>query len=240
MLSGNWTGQLCGYLVLFRLLPAFLPNPSVFLHHVPCVFFGGMSAKHMKQCWAGCDGLNLLVGLNPAMAWHLPWTSRAVSPLQPYDQHCGLMISLISLARLKLAQIYLNGAIILTVSKDQILYLRYYVWERRGMLMFKVKTIPGWSHCRLLSGGRACVECKNCSFLRTVQALSTYLCNSFFLTLTFYVPCPVLCSWCAASSLTAFVVFLFCYSSIASTFGGSSILSFTIFYYFPWLKISSA
>lgn len=185
-----------GVYLLFRLLPVSMPNSSVFLHLVSCVFFGGVSAKEgdMKHCWAGCDGLNLLLCLNSTTVWHLPWTSRALSPLLPYGQHCGLKISLISQAGLRLAQIYLDDVIIIlsqpiTKVCSQILHMGA---ERNAHVQGKDHP---WLKS-LLGGGRVCVESKNCSFLRTVQALYIYLSNSFFLTLTFYVPCPVLCSWC--------------------------------------------
>lgn len=61
----------------------------------------------------GCDGLTLLVCSNPTTAWHPPWTSSTANSLDP--QLCGFMISVISLTSLKLAQIHLNYAIILTI-----------------------------------------------------------------------------------------------------------------------------
>lgn len=106
LLSGNWTGQLRWQSSPFQTSPCFHAKPSVVSHHVSCIFFGGMSAKCIKHWWAGCDGLNLLVCLNPITAWHLPWTSRTVRNKD----------SLISLAGLKLAQIYLDDVIILTIS----------------------------------------------------------------------------------------------------------------------------
>lgn len=58
--------------------------------------------------------------------------------------------------------------------------------------------------------------------------------NNFVLSITCYVVYPVLHPWCAAS-LTAFVIFLFCYNSAkVSTFGGNStlcVLSFCVISY---------
>lgn len=107
----NWAGQLRWLSSFFRLVSMLNPLVVCIMY---LVFFGAMSAKHMKHCWTGC-GLNLLVCLNPTTTWHLPWSSRAVSSLLPYGQHWDLKISLISLVGLKLAQIYLDGAIILTI-----------------------------------------------------------------------------------------------------------------------------
>lgn len=188
LLSVTEWASLGGCLLLFRL--ASMPNPLVVCILYLCLFWG-MSAKHMKHCWAGCDGLSLLVCLNPTTAWHLPWASRVVSSLLPYGQPCGLKISLISLAGLKPAQMYLDGAIILsqqiTKACPQILHEGA---ERNAHVQSKDHP---WLE-PLLGGGRVCVECKNCYFLRTVQAFFIYLSDSFFLILTFYVSCPVLYS----------------------------------------------
>lgn len=76
-------------------------------------FFGVCLQGSCSTAEHGRDGLTLVVCFNTTMAWHPPWTSSAAN--SPDAQLCGFMISLISLARLKLAQIYLNDAIILTI-----------------------------------------------------------------------------------------------------------------------------
>lgn len=166
------------------------------------------------------DNLTLLLCLNPILAWHPSWTSRATNSLDP--QLCGFMISLISLARLKLAQIYLSDVAILAI---QVKYTSISLHIAGGSReeysqcpevqpwLKLLETAQCWQNWHGLQKLFLSWNCSNPSYTFS---------NNFVLSVTCYVPYPVLHPWCAAS-LTALVIFLFCYSSAkVSTFGGSS------------------
>ena len=145
-------------------------------------FFGCVCKAPRSTDEHGRDGLTLLVCLNTTTAWHPPWTSSTAN--SPDPQLCGFMISRISLARLKLAQIYLNDAIILTIPvKYRSIALAIaggsreeYSWclGKDQPWLKPLETAQCWqSQCRVQK-----------LFHRTVQALPIYLSNSFVLSLT--------------------------------------------------------
>lgn len=89
-----------------------MPCPSVYSSGALCLFLGYVCKAAAALLSMAMTLWLCLVCLNPTVAWHPLGTSSAAN--SPDPQLCGVMTSLISPASLKLAQMYLNYAVILT------------------------------------------------------------------------------------------------------------------------------